>query len=163
MKLVSIPKRGSELGLGQNLFLLFLLVKIFVARSTDSYLRRVVTGYNQNALESLNQLIWKNTPKSKFHGSRRVTIAVGLAFLQFEKGGIGRVLVQQKLGIPLTEYQLAKVHVKDRQRVFHAERTLKKAKSVFEVAKKEAKAKKFLPTSPGYDSGACDTPLLSVR
>mgnify|MGYP006957711158 CR=1 FL=1 len=127
MKLVSIPKRGSELGLGQNLFLLFLLVKIFVARSTDSYLRRVVTGYNQNALESLNQLIWKNTPKSKFHGSRRVTIAVGLAFLQFEKGGIGRVLVQQKLGIPLTEYQLAKVHVKYRQRVFHAERTLKKA------------------------------------
>ena len=119
-----------------------------------------MTGYNQNTLESLNQLIWKNTPKSKFHGSRRVTIAVGLAFLQFEKGGIGRVLVQQKLGIPLTEYQLAKVHVKDRQRVFHAERTLKKARTVFEVAKEEAKAKEVLPTSPGYDSGACDTPAL---
>ena len=83
------------------------LLKIYEASSSENYLRRVVTGYNQNALESVNKLIWANVSKAKFHGYKRVFIATGLALLQFEKGRLGQIMVQKQLGIPVTEYQLA--------------------------------------------------------
>ena len=64
------------------------LLKIFEARSSECYLRRIVTGYNQNALESLNQLIWMNVSKAKFHGAKRVyTVhSVGLGYASVREG-----------------------------------------------------------------------------
>ena len=155
------------------------LLEVFEARSTESYLRRVVTGYNQNSLESLNQLIWTNVSKSKFHGAKRVYIAVGLAVLRFEKGMIGTMLLkkklgitvteyhlgkgmigtmllQKKLGIPVTEYHLGKSKFRDNERIFHAELRLKKARKLFDEAKDEAKAKEAVDN--GYEAGGCDVP-----
>ena len=146
-----------------NPLLLPHLTKIFESRSTESYLRRVVTGYNQNSLESINQLIWKNVSKSKFHGYKRVEIAVGLALLQFEKGGFGQILVQQRLGLSVSKYQIEKAEARDDCRIYHAERRLTKAKRLFDDVKADAKSKELTDEeiNPGYQPGGCDVPALT--
>ena len=44
-------------------------------------LRTCVDGYTQNANESVNSVIWKYCPTSKYHGLESVNIAVAIAVL----------------------------------------------------------------------------------
>ena len=81
---------------------------------------------------------------------------MGLAVLRFEKGMIGTMLLQKKLGIPVTEYHLGKSKFRDNERIFHAELRLKKARKLFDEAKDEAKAKEAVDN--GYEAGGCDVP-----
>ena len=124
----------------------------------------MILVYNQTALESLNQLVWLNTPKHKFHGYKRVYIAAALAMLQFESGPFAYVAIRNHLGLPpsseQTEEKMAQLV---KTWVFHAQKKLKKAKKLFDDKVDAAKA---VPASAekdesGYIPGVCECPVPS--
>ena len=132
---------------------------IFRKRTTDNYLRRVILGYNQNALESLNQLVWLNTPKHKFHGFKRVYIAAALAMLQFESGPSAYMAIQNHLGLPPSSEQTdEKMAQTAKTRVFHAQKKLKKAKKLFDDKADAAKSVPAAAEKDGYIPGGCEFP-----
>ena len=143
------------------------LLQIWKKRTTENYLRRVVSGYNQNALESLNQLIWINTTKHKFHGYNRVYIAVVLALLRFELGPSGYLLVQRHLGLPVTSDQLENAMDSKRIRIFHAQRKAKLARKLFDETVKDAQERNAAAAAAedgpndGYCTGGCEVPAPS--
>ena len=81
--------------------------------------------------------------------------------LQFEKGSLGGILAQKKLGIAITGYQLEKAQSRDKYRILNAEQRIKKAKKLFDEAKDVAKSKEVVeeePADPGYGAGTWDVP-----
>ena len=140
--------------------LLPLALKIFEKRTSDNYLRRVVRGYNQNSLESLNQLIWTNVSKAKSHGYKRIYIAVGLAMLRYELGPYGYLEVQKKLGLSILPDQLKNAELTCRSGIYAAEYDSKKKKKLFDEKLQIARAAKPLQ-SADYIPGGCEVPAPS--
>ena len=64
-------------------------------------LQKIVAGMTKTKLETFNSTLWCILPKMKFHGRKRVKIAVAIALLCFEDGKEGRLM--DDTGIPLAD------------------------------------------------------------
>lgn len=90
--------------------------------SGDSLLQRCVGGFTQNNNESLNQLIWKISPKSVSGTSTIVEIAANVASGVFNEGAFSflKFMEEMKIGMGPSSHEWARAS--DRERITRAEK-----------------------------------------
>ncbi|XP_052128327.1 uncharacterized protein LOC113205481 isoform X2 [Frankliniella occidentalis] len=109
---------------------------VFKDLSKEELLQKCVGGYTQNPNESLNNLIWKNVPKTVFCGRKTLEIGVHDAVIVFNSGQKGRLKVFEKLGITPGQFCVSYCNEKDTLRKTVAQ------KRVLETTKEARKAKR---------------------
>lgn len=72
---------------------------IYENLSSDALLERCVGGFTQNNNESLNQLIWKISPKILSGTSTIVDIAANVAACYFNEGNFAYLTFMEEMGI----------------------------------------------------------------
>lgn len=95
---------------------------IYQNLSKDELLQRCVGGFNQNNNESLNQLIWKITPKVIPCGSLIVEIAAYTASAMFNEGHTVLLKFFEALGISCGRNMHSYIRQEDKSRIEIAER-----------------------------------------
>ena len=79
-------------------------------------------GFNQNAAESYNGLLWHFCPKETFVGSRPLNIAAALATLIYNDGYCSLELLFEHLGVSIGNSCRKILLCKDREKIYHSQR-----------------------------------------
>ncbi|XP_043270679.1 uncharacterized protein [Venturia canescens] len=95
---------------------------IYEDLSKDELLERCVGGFTQNNNESLDQLIWKITPKILPAGSKIVNIAALVAACTFNEGSSDLLLFMHGMDLKLGRNSHEYVRNSDENRVCAAEK-----------------------------------------
>ena len=75
------------------------MLPIYEDLSEDALLHRCLGGFTQNNNESLNQLIWRISPKSVSGTSTVVEIAANVAACTFNEGSFALLALMQEMHI----------------------------------------------------------------
>ena len=78
---------------------LSLLAKEYSRLTSDEILRRSLRATTTNQQESINSTLWTRLPKRKYHGRKRVELAVSAVILNWCQGAEAYRGVLQELGI----------------------------------------------------------------
>ena len=73
-------------------------------------------GKTQNSNESLHNLIWHNSPKSKHVGQKSLSASTALAVLSFNDGSSSYSRVMEELGLTLIHHTLQHLSRRDHSR-----------------------------------------------
>ena len=93
---------------------------VFQRLSTDSLLNKCVDGLTQNAVESLNSVVWGKCPKEIFVGTTTVQLALDDAVAHYNDGTVSMARVLHKLGITPGTHTVKCLVAKDKKRVRQA-------------------------------------------
>ena len=96
-------------------------------------------GLTQNQNESINGILWKMIPKSRFCGKTRVQTAVGKTVIHFNSGSTTKAYVYELMGVDLGENFFANTQAIDKERISSAER---KVSDKERLARKERRARR---------------------
>ena len=107
----------------------------------ENVLRRIVPGFNTNSLECLNNVLWNNIGKTKWHGFKRVYIASCTAIIQFEKDSCGREDVMRELGLEVSTYTTTAFMKSSQTRSYHKIRKTAKETERFRKSLDSMKAR----------------------
>ena len=83
-----------------------LLLPVYEYYTQRAMLNKLLAGMTTNDLECFNSTLWTIIPKSKFHGKKRVEIAVMVSIIRYEQGQVGLLPVMNRLGIDTDEASL---------------------------------------------------------
>ncbi len=140
------------------------LTPTFDNLSTDNLLKRCLPGYTQNNNESLNGMVWVRAPKHKWHGAKRVRIALTSAILRFNVGAGAREDVMKTVKIHKTTAVQAGSKKKDITRVKSAIRksteTQKRARQKVREAKHAEEERLKQKEGTTYSAGAYDDDVM---
>ena len=95
---------------------------IFKDLANTQLLKKCLEGYTQNANESLNNLIWKCSPKSRHHGLVVVQTSTAIAASLFNDGAVTIVRILESMDIHISKYCRNFCENKDCARIICAER-----------------------------------------
>eukprot|EP00745_Piridium_sociabile_P026529 TRINITY_DN42399_c0_g1_i2.p1 TRINITY_DN42399_c0_g1~~TRINITY_DN42399_c0_g1_i2.p1 ORF type:complete len:139 (-),score=27.29 TRINITY_DN42399_c0_g1_i2:131-547(-) len=95
---------------------------IFKDLANTQLLKKCLEGYTQNANESLNNLIWKCSPKSRHHGLVVVQTGTAIAASLFNDGAVTIVRILESMDIHISKYCRNFCENKDCARIICAER-----------------------------------------
>ena len=95
---------------------------IYDRLTADALLERCLLGMTQNANESIHAKIWAFCPKHIFVGRGRIEIAASLGIAEFNAGSIGLRHFLFKIGCSINNITLAKGNIRDKKRIFKAEK-----------------------------------------
>ena len=98
------------------------LKPIFTRLSNRDLLRRCLMGLTQNQNESINGVLWKMIPKTRFCGKTRVQSAVGKTVLHFNSGSTSKAGIFNFLGMVPGENFFTISQSIDQERIKNAER-----------------------------------------
>uniref|UniRef100_A0A6P7GLM6 Uncharacterized protein LOC114343927 n=1 Tax=Diabrotica virgifera virgifera TaxID=50390 RepID=A0A6P7GLM6_DIAVI len=90
---------------------------IYENLSSDALLERCVGGFTQNNNESVNQLIWKISPKILSGTSNLVEIAANVDVSTFNEGSFALLTFMESMGINLGASSHEWAHLEDDQRI----------------------------------------------
>ena len=80
-------------------------------------LSRCLPGVTQNALESINFILWQKVPRHKFHGTKRVHIGACSTVIYYNQGATGKFSVLTLMSLPLFHNALEVARGKGQQRL----------------------------------------------
>ena len=94
---------------------------IFDRLKDEKLLKRCLAGYNQNAAESFNNVLWHICPKTTFVGSVPLKVCTSLAVILYNDGYMKLDGVFEKLGITSGFNSMKEFRRRDRIRVYKCE------------------------------------------
>lgn len=132
--------------------------------SNTTLLKRCLPGYTQNTNESVNGLVWVRAPKHKWHGTRRIKIAVTSAILRFNQGAGLRSHVMGRVNISTGIANADGSYKKDMDRVKKSIRKSSEREKIHRQKVREAKIREEedIKRKEGqtYGAGAFDHDVL---
>ena len=87
----------------------------------EKLLKRFLKGFNQNAAERFNDVLWHMCPKSKFVGSVPFNVCTSLAVVLYNDGYMQLDSLFDKLGIMCGLNTLKEFQRRDRIRIYKCE------------------------------------------
>lgn len=130
---------------------------IFQDLASDSLLKRCVQGCTQNPNESLNNLIWKGAPKTKFCGRAGIETATSDAVLVFNDGQTSRLRTLHAMGISPGKFAIRWADRVDNHRITQAElraqAATKEARTARRRLRLEVEEKLQAKEGPSYEPG----------
>ena len=100
-------------------------VEVFQVFGSLSFCRTITMGKTQNSNESLHNMLWHNSPKSKHVGQKSLTASTALAVLSFNDGSLSYSRVMEKLGLTISHQTLVYLSKRDRLRNMEKARRIK--------------------------------------
>ena len=100
-------------------------VEVFQVFGSLSFCRTITMGKTQNSNESLHNMLWHNSPKSKHVGQKSLTASTALAVLSFNDGSLSYSRVMEELGLTISHQTLAYLSKRDHLRNKEKERRIK--------------------------------------
>ena len=94
---------------------------IFDKLKDEKLLKRCLKGFNQNAAESFNNVLWNMCPKSNFVGSVPLKVCTSLAVVLYNDGYMKLDSLFDKLGITCGLNTLKEFQRRDRIRIYKCE------------------------------------------
>ena len=105
-------------------------VEVFKVFGSLSFCSTITLGKTQNSNESLHNMLWHNSPKSKHVGQKSLVASTALAVLSFNDGSLSYSRVMEELGLTISHHTL--VYLSRRDRI----RNLQKARRAKETQKR---------------------------
>ena len=105
-------------------------VEVFKVFGSLSFCSTITLGKTQNSNESLHNMLWHNSPKSKHVGQKSLVASTALAVLSFNDGSLSYSRVMEELGLTVSHHTL--VYLSKRDRI----RDLQKARRAKETQKR---------------------------
>ena len=130
---------------------------VFQRLSTDSLLNKCVDGLTQNAVESLNSVVWGKCPKEIFVGTTTVRLALDDAVAHYNDGTVSMARVLHKLGITPGQHTVKFLIAKDRKRIRQANRRSLEAQDIRQAKRQRRLAcedTQILSEGITYEAGA---------
>ena len=100
-------------------------LEVFKVFGSLSFCNTVTMGRTQNSNESLHNMLWHNSPKSKHVGQTSLPASTALAVLSFNDGCLAYSKVMQELGIIPSHHTLQYLSRRDRTRNLMKSRRVK--------------------------------------
>ena len=100
-------------------------VEVFQVFGSLSFCRTITMRKTQNSNESLHNMLWHNSPKSKHVGQKSLTASTALAVLSFNDGSLSYSRVMEKLGLTISHQTLVYLSKRDRLRNMEKARRIK--------------------------------------
>ena len=91
-------------------------VEVFKVFGSLSFCSTITLGKTQNSNESLHNMLWHNSPKSKHVGQKSVLASTALAVLSFNDGSLSYSRVMEELGLTVSHHTLVYLSKRDRIR-----------------------------------------------
>ena len=108
-------------------------VEVFKLFGSLSFCSTITMGKTQNSNESLHNMLWHNSPKSKHVGQKSLVASTALAVLSFNDGSLSYARVMEELGLTISHHTLLYLSRRDRMR------NLEKARRVKETQKRRGR------------------------
>ena len=105
-------------------------VEVFATFGSLSFCSTVTLGKTQNSNESLHNMLWHNSPKSKHIGTKSLVASTALAVLSFNDGSLSYSRVMEEMGLTISHNTLKFLSTRDHLR------NLEKARRVKETQKR---------------------------
>ena len=105
-------------------------VEVFKLFGSLSFCSTITLGKTQNSNESLHNMLWHNSPKSKHVGQKSLVASTALAVLSFNDGSLSYSRVMEELGLTISHHTILYLSRRDRLR------NLEKARRVKETQKR---------------------------
>ena len=97
-------------------------VDVFKVFGSLSFCSTITRRKIQNSNESLHNMLWHNSPKSKHVGQKSLVASRGLAVLSFNNGALSYSSVMEVLGLTISHQTLMFLSKSDRMRNLEKER-----------------------------------------
>ena len=81
-------------------------VEVLKVFESLSFCSSITLGKTENSNESLHNMLWHNSPKSKHVGQKSLAASTGLSVLSFNDGSLPYSRVMEKLGITISHHTL---------------------------------------------------------
>ena len=81
-------------------------VDVFKVFGSLSFCSTITMGKTQNSNESLHNMLWHNSPKSKHVGQKSLVASTALAVLSFNDGSLSYSRLMEELGIKVSHHTL---------------------------------------------------------
>ena len=91
-------------------------VEVFKVFGSLSFCANITMGKTQNSNESLHNMLWHNSPKSKHVGQKSLVASTALAVLSFNDGALSYSRVIEELGLSISHRTLLYLSRRDRIR-----------------------------------------------
>ena len=98
---------------------------VFTVFGSLSFCNTITMGKTQNSNESLHNMLWHNSPKSKHVGQKSLSASTALAVLSFKDGSMAYSKVIHKLGLIPSHHTLQFFSRRDRTRNLMRSRRVK--------------------------------------
>lgn len=108
----------------------------------------------QNQNESLNGVLWMNCPKTKFHGRKKVLLAVCETICYFNSGSVHKASMIESFGLIVGRNSLAGFRKEDQNRIQNAERKISLVTRKARRKKRGERKSKGEKTKTTYHPGA---------
>ena len=105
-------------------------VEVFKVFGSLRFCSTITLGKTQNSNESLHNMLWHNSPKSKHVGQKSLVASTALAVLSFNDGSLSYSRVMEELGLTISHHTL--VYLSKRDHI----RNLQRARRVKETQKR---------------------------
>ena len=91
-------------------------VEVFKVFGSQSFCSTITLVKTQNSNESLHNMLWHNSPKSKHVGQKSLAASTALAVLSFNDGSLSYSRVMEELGLTISHHTLMYLSKRDRIR-----------------------------------------------
>ena len=100
-------------------------VEVFKVFGSLNFCRTITLGKTQNSNESLHNMLWHNSPKSKHVGQKSLVASTALAVLSFNDGSLSYSRVMEELGLTISHHTLLYLSKRDHLRNLEKARRIK--------------------------------------
>ena len=100
-------------------------VEVFKVFGSLRFCRTITLGKTQNFNESLHNMLWHNSPKSKHVGQRSLIASTAFAVLSFNDGSLSFSRVMEELGLTISHHTLLYLSKSDHLRNLEKARRIK--------------------------------------
>ena len=100
-------------------------VDVFKVFGSLNFCSTITLGKTQNSNESLHNMLWHNSPKSKRVGQKSLAASTALAVLSFNDGSLSYSRVMEELGLTISHHTLLYLSRRDRLRNIHRAQRIK--------------------------------------
>ena len=105
-------------------------LEVFKVFASLSFCSTITLGKTQNSNESLHNMLWHNSPKSKHVGQKSLSASTALAVLSFNDGSLSYSRVLEELGLTLSnqtlQYLSRRDHIRNLMRARRVKETQKR-------------------------------------
>ena len=99
--------------------------EVFKVFASLSFCATITLGKTQNSNESLHNMLWHNSPKSKHVGQKSLVASTALAVLSFNEGSLSYSTVMKELGLKVSHNTLLYLSRRDHLRNLNKDRRVK--------------------------------------
>ena len=130
-------------------------VEVFKVFGSLSFCSTITLGKTQNSNESLHNMLWHNSPKSKHVGQKSLVASTALGELSFNDGSLSYSRVMEELGLTISHHTL--VYISKRDHI----RNLQRARRVKETEKRRRRKMTSQAQVPESSRRRSDTKVYS--